>query len=66
MPVVMGAPTTCHFGYAGPLTEANHLGNVAYRVGKPIEWNAQAMEMTNLSDKQAFLKRSYRDGWSLS
>jgi hypothetical protein len=39
---------------------------VAYRVGKPIEWNAQAMEMTNLSDKQAFLKRSYRDGWSLS
>ena len=61
-----GAPTTCHFGYAGPLTEANHLGNVAYRVGKPIEWDAQAMEMTNLSDKQAFLKRSYRDGWSLS
>ncbi|HEX6210748.1 MAG TPA: Gfo/Idh/MocA family oxidoreductase, partial [Methylomirabilota bacterium] len=23
-----GAPTTCHFGYSGLLTEANHLGNV--------------------------------------
>ncbi len=29
-----GAPTTCNFGYSGPLTEANHLGNVAYRAGK--------------------------------
>src|SRR5688572_28515720 len=27
-----GAPTTCSFDYSGPLTEANHLGNVAYRV----------------------------------
>ena len=29
-----GAPTTCNFEYAGWLTEANHLGNVAYRTGK--------------------------------
>ena len=46
MPVIGGSDHV-PFGYAGPLTEANHLGNVAYRVGKPIEWNAQAMEMTN-------------------
>ena len=60
-----GDPTTCHFGYAGPLTEANHLGNVAYRIGKPIEWNHSEMRMPNLEDDQRFLKRDYRKGWSL-
>ena len=34
-----GAPTTCNFEYAGWLTEANHLGNVAYRAGKKLEWD---------------------------
>lgn len=29
-----GSPTTCNFEYAGWLTEANHLGNVAFRAGK--------------------------------
>ena len=61
-----GAPTTCHFAYAGPLTEANHLGNVAYRLGQPIEWDATSMRMPNLDHPQRFLKRSYREGWSLS
>ena len=36
-----GDPTTCHFGYSGPLTEANHLGNVAFRAGRKLEWNAK-------------------------
>ena len=34
-----GAPTTCNFEYAGWLTEANHLGNVAYRAGKKLQWD---------------------------
>ena len=29
----------CNFEYAGWLTEANHLGNVAYRAGKKLEWD---------------------------
>ena len=61
-----GAPTTCHFGYAGPLTEANHLGNVAYRLGQRIEWNHAEMRMPNLEDDQRYLKRTYREGWDLS
>jgi predicted dehydrogenase len=61
-----GAPTTCHFGYAGPLTEANHLGNVAYRIGKTIEWDHAAMRMPNLDLDQRYLKREYRDGWTLA
>ncbi len=38
-----GAPTTCNFEYAGLLTEANHLGNVAYRTGKALEWDTASM-----------------------
>jgi predicted dehydrogenase len=62
-----GAPTTCHFGYAGLLTEANHLGNVAYRVGTTIEWDHKAMRIANAPEGERFIRRpSYRNGWTLS
>jgi len=61
-----GAPTTCHFGYAGWLTEANHLGNVAFRTAKKIEWNGEQMRVTNTPDADRFLRRSYRPGWRLA
>ena len=60
-----GAPTTCDFAYAGPLTEANHLGNVAYRAGKRLEWDAQNMKIPNAPEAERFLKRDYRAGWTL-
>lgn len=61
-----GEPTTCHFGYSGPLTIANHLGNVAYRAGKKIEWDAKGQRIPNARDAEAFLGREYRKGWTLS
>jgi hypothetical protein len=60
-----GAPTTCHFGYSGLLTEANHLGNVAYRAGKRIEWDAKTMRIRNAPDAEQYLGREYRKGWTL-
>ena len=60
-----GTPTTCHFGYAGLLTEANHLGNVAYRAGKRIEWDSAGMRVTNAPEAERFIKRAYREGWTL-
>lgn len=60
-----GAPTTCHFGYSGPLTEANHLGNVAYRAGRKIEWDAKNMRIPNVPEAERFLRREYRKGWTL-
>jgi len=60
-----GAPTTCNFDYAGRLTEANHLGNVAQRVGRKIIWDAEALRATNASEADPFLRRDYRPGWSL-
>ncbi len=60
-----GDPTTCHFGYSGKLTEANHLGNVAYRVGKKLEWDPVAMKAINAPEADSLLRRTYRKGWSL-
>lgn len=53
------------FDYAGPLTEANHLGNVAYRLGKKIVWDRDAMECVGCPQAASFLKREPRAGWSL-
>jgi predicted dehydrogenase len=60
-----GGPTTCNFDYAGALTEANHLGNVAYRVGKKIIWNAEKLEATNCPEAAPIIRREYRKGWKL-
>lgn len=61
-----GAPTTCPFSYSGPLTEANHLGNVAYRAGTRIEWDAPRMKIPNAPVAEQFLTREYRPGWQLA
>lgn len=53
------------FSYAGPLTEANHLGNVAYRVGKQITWDAENMRCVDCPAADPFLRREPREGWSL-
>jgi hypothetical protein len=60
-----GEPTTCDFQYSGWLTEANHLGNVAYRVGKKIEWNPAELRCPGSPEADKFIKREYRKGWEL-
>jgi hypothetical protein len=60
-----GEPATCDFSYAGRLTEANHLGNVAYRAGRKIEWDSQNLRISNDPEANGFLAQKYRDGWSL-
>ena len=56
--------TSTHFGYAGPLTETVLLGNVALRFPKEtLEWDAKAAKVKNISGANAFLERTYREGW---
>lgn len=61
-----GDTPTCNFEYAGWLTEANHLGNVAYRSGQGLQWDADAMKVLNTSEADRFLRREYRKGWVLT
>jgi predicted dehydrogenase len=58
-----GKPSLANFDYAGRTTEANHLGNVAYRVGKKLHWDAAAMKATNAPEADKFIHREYRKGW---
>lgn len=60
-----GGPTGCHFDYAGPLTETVLLGTVAHRAGEKLQWDAKAMKVTNCPVANQFLRREYRQGWTL-
>src|SRR3954471_24820588 len=42
-----GKRTSADFQYSGWLTEANHLGNVAFRVGRKIEWDPKRLRAKN-------------------
>ena len=55
----------CHFGYSMPITEAVLLGNVAYRSGRKLEWNAEQFTIDNAHEAEGFLQRGYRPGWTL-
>jgi predicted dehydrogenase len=61
-----GAPTGSPFSYAGLLTEANHLGNVAFRAGRKLEWDSQSLRVTNVPEANQYLGREPRQGWHLS
>jgi predicted dehydrogenase len=60
-----GGTTTCNFDYSGPLTEAVLLGNVAYRTGKKLEWDAKKLRAENCPEADPYLKNHYRKGWKL-
>ena len=60
-----GEPTTCNFDYSGLLIENNLLGNVAYRVGKKLQWDAKNLEATGCPEADQYIRREYREGWTL-
>jgi len=59
-----GTPATCHFDYAGPMSEAVLLANIAYRVQGEFAWDAPAMK-SGRADVDALLRRGYRKGWEV-
>ncbi len=61
-----GEKPTCHFDYSGPLAETVLLGNVAYRAGETLEWDAAACKVTNTAAADALIRPEYREGWELS
>jgi predicted dehydrogenase len=54
-----------NFSYAGLLTAAFLLGNVAVRTGKPFSWDGEACQATDLPEAAKFIRREYRKGWDL-
>jgi len=60
-----GEPACSNFDYAGPFTEIVLLGNLAGRVGEKLYWDAANMKVTNVDEANQWVKREYRQGWSL-
>jgi predicted dehydrogenase len=60
-----GGTTTCNFDYSGALTEAVLLGNVAYRLGKPITWDARTLKAVGEPEAEKYLTKEYRKPWTL-
>ena len=58
--------TESHFGQTGPMTEAILLGTIAIQLPDTLlEWDAPAMTFPKSPDANKFLRRTYRDGWSV-
>jgi predicted dehydrogenase len=53
-----------NFGYAGLLTAAFLLGNVAIRTGHPFSWDGEACKADNTAAMK-YVRREYRKGWDL-
>lgn len=67
-----GKPAGSNFSVAGPLTEVVLLGNIAIRAElretlkrQKLLWDAEKKEFSNLPEANAFLKKSYREGFSM-
>ncbi len=55
----------CPFEYAARLTEVMLLGVVALRAGSKIHYDGANMRVTNIPLANDYLRREYRQGWSI-
>jgi len=61
-----GKPASSNFNYAGPFAEMVLMGNLAVRFpNQKLLWDGPNMEITNNADANDYVKRDYRNGWSL-
>ncbi len=60
-----GGRTDSNFDYACPLTESVLLGNVAFRTGKKLEWDAKKLRAANCPEADAYIQYHYRNGRKL-
>jgi predicted dehydrogenase len=61
-----GAPASSNFDYSGPLSEMVLMGNLAVRhPNRKLLWNGEKMEVTNDAEANAYVRRQYRQGWTL-
>jgi hypothetical protein len=63
---IQGGPATMsHFDYAATMTEAMLLGNVAVRLGEPLEYDGKTGSVTNCPAAAMHLDPECRVGWEV-
>ena len=60
-----GAATACPIEFGCEMTEMALLGALALRTGRVLEWDAQAMKVTNSEKADALVDPPYRSGRSI-
>ena len=60
-----GTPTVCPIEFGCARTEMALLGSLALRTGRVLEWDAQAMRITNDEEANRLIAPAYRSGWTL-
>jgi len=60
-----GEPASSNFDYSGPLTETVVMGNLAIHAGRKLQWDGEKMECTNVPEANEYVRREYREGWTL-
>jgi len=67
-----GPAARANFDWAGPLTEAVLVGNIAlkmerqlYEKGLKLHYDGPNMQVTNLPEANKYIRDEYREGWTL-
>jgi hypothetical protein len=61
-----GKPSSASFECSGPFAETVLMGNLAIRFpSHELLWDGENMVMTNDKDANAYVRRQYREGWTL-
>ena len=61
-----GPAASSNFDYSGPFTETVVMGNLAVLTpAKNLLWDGETMRVTNDEQANAYVKPTFRDGWTL-
>ncbi len=64
--ILQGYKSCADFSHGGPLTETVLVGTLGDSFPDQwIDWDHEAMKVTNIPDANALIKRKYRDGWKV-
>ena len=58
-------PTICPAEVGHRSAAICHLGNIGYRIGKPLDWDPVKEKFTNSDDANKLLFREYRGPWKI-
>lgn len=65
--ILAGKKSCADFSHGGPLTEAVLVGAIADRfAGEWLDWNRDELRFANHPAATKLVRRTYRDGWSVS
>lgn len=58
--------TACNFEYSSYMIETMCLGLASFRAGDTISYNGSTGQISNNSEANRFLSKSYRHGWTIN